>query len=252
MMELIRGMKRAFQKKNVISALIWAIGAVSFFVLSITVIVLTFLLQPRQYDRFVKWLCRAFLRSIFMKVEVIGLEKIDPHKTYIFMSNHVNIFDVFLLYGYIPNFARGVELDEHFRWPIWGKVITRFGNIPISQSRVISALQSLEKARNAIREGTSIIILPEGHRTKDGRLLPFMRGPFLLAQKAGAPIVPTVMIGAFHIKRVNHWLIQPGTVTFVIGDIIYPETFQSMTSQQLRDLVREKMQRLIDQFDSRG
>ncbi len=164
------------------------------------------------------------------------------------MSNHVNIFDVFLLYGYIPNFARGVELDEHFHWPIWGKVITRFGNIPISQRQVTSAVKSLEKARSALSEGTSIIILPEGHRTKDGRLLPFMRGPFLLAQKAKAPIVPTAMIGAFQIKRVHHWLIQPGTVKFVIGEVIHPETFQAMTSQQLRDLVRDRIQQLMDRY----
>lgn len=243
-------MKQVVPIKYLISALLWAIGGVNFFFLAVTVIGLTFVFKPRQYDRFVKWLCRAFLRSIFIKVDVIGLEKIDPQKTYLFMSNHVNIFDVFLLYGYIPNFARGVELDEHFHWPIWGKVITRFGNIPISQSRVTSAMQSLEQARAALCEGTSIIILPEGHRTKDGRLLPFMRGPFLLAKKAETPIVPTVMIGAFQVKRVNHWLIQPGTVKFIIGDVIHPEMFQSMTSQQLRDLVRNKMQQLIDQYES--
>lgn len=241
-------MKSVLSKKNLISALLWAIGGVCFLLLAISTIVLTFFLKPRKYDPFVKWLCRAFLRSIFIKVDVIGLEKIDPKKTYLFMSNHVNIFDVFLLYGYIPNFARGVELDEHFHWPIWGKLITRFGNIPISQRQMTSAVKSLEKARSALCEGTSIIILPEGHRTQDGRLLPFMRGPFLLAQRAQAPIVPIAMIGAFQIKRVHHWLIQPGTVKFVIGEVIHPETFQAMTSQQLRDLVRDRIQQLMDQY----
>ncbi|MDZ7318589.1 MAG: 1-acyl-sn-glycerol-3-phosphate acyltransferase [candidate division KSB1 bacterium] len=218
----------------------------SFVCLGVIVIVATFLFQPRQYDRFVKWLCRAFLRLIFIKVSTKGLEKIDPDKTYLFMSNHVNIFDVFLLYGYIPNFARGVELDDHFRWPIWGQVITRFGNIPISQKYYQSALESLSKAETALKNGTSIIILPEGHRTKDGKLLPFMRGPFLLAQRARVDIVPMAMIGAFEIKRVNHWLIRPGTVKLVVGDVISPITFENLSTKELRDRVKANIQSLID------
>lgn len=232
--------------KYLVSVILWIIGAVSFVCLGVIVIVATFLFQPRQYDRFVKWLCRAFLRLIFIKVNTIGLEKIDPDKTYLFMSNHVNIFDVFLLYGYIPNFARGVELDDHFRWPIWGQVITRFGNIPISQKYYQSALESLSKAETALKNGTSIIILPEGHRTKDGKLLPFMRGPFLLAQRARVDIVPMAMIGAFEIKRVNHWLIRPGTVKLVVGDVISPITFENLSTKELRDRVKANIQSLID------
>lgn len=233
--------------KYLVSVLLYALGSITFFILGVSVIVCSYLFKPRQYDKFIKWLCRVFLRSIFMKVKVIGLEKIDPQKTYIFMSNHVNIFDVFLLYGYIPNFARGVELDSHFKWPIWGQVITRFGNIPISQKYFQSALDSLNRAEEAIKNGTSIIILPEGHRTKDANMLPFMRGPFLMAKKARADIVPTAMIGAFEIKRVTHWLVKPGTVKFVIGDVISYESFKNSSTHELKDLVKERIQNLIDE-----
>ncbi len=233
--------------KYIISVLLWMIAAVGFFLLGITVIILTVLFQPRQYDRFVKWLCRMFLRSIFMKVKLCGQEKIDPKRTYIFMSNHVNIFDVFLLYGYIPNFARGVELDSHFKWPIWGQVTTRFGNIPISQKFFQSALESLTKAEQALKNGTSIIILPEGHRTRDGKLQTFMRGPFLLAQRARVDIMPMVMIGSFEIKRVKHWLIRPGTVKLVIGDVVSAKAFENLSTKELRDLVRNKIQNLIQE-----
>ena len=163
------------------------------------------------------------------------------------MSNHVNIFDVFLLYGYIPNFARGVELDTHFKWPVWGKVTTRFGNIPISQKHFQSALNSLNKAEQAIQNGTSIIILPEGHRTRDGKLLPFMRGPFMMAKKAKADIVTSAMIGAYKIKRVKHWLVRPGIAKFVFGDIIAYEFYKDLSTHELKDLVREKIQKLIDE-----
>lgn len=233
--------------KYLISVLLYALGSITFLTLGISVIVCSYLFKPRQYDKLIKWLCRMFLRSFFIRVKMIGREKIDPAKTYIFMSNHVNIFDVFLLYGYIPNFARGVELDSHFSWPIWGQVITRFGNIPISQKHFQSALNSLNKAEEAIQNGTSIIILPEGHRTKDGKILPFMRGPFLMAKKAKADIIPTAMIGAFKIKRVRHWLVRPGTVKFVIGDVIPYEFFKDLSTHELKDRVKLEIQNLIDQ-----
>jgi 1-acyl-sn-glycerol-3-phosphate acyltransferase len=233
--------------KYIVSIFLYALGSIPFLILGISGIVCSYLFKPRQYDKFIKLLCRMFLRSFFIRVKVIGSEKIDPEKTYIFMSNHVNIFDVFLLYGYIPNFARGVELDSHFKWPLWGQVITRFGNIPISQKYFQSAFDSLNRAEAAIKNGTSIIILPEGHRTKDGKMLPFMRGPFLLAKRAKADIVPTAMIGAFEIKRVKHWLVKPGTVKFVIGDVIAYEFFKDLSTHELKDLVKEKIQKLISE-----
>lgn len=233
--------------KYIVSLILYALGSIPFLILGLSVIVCSYLFKPRQYDKFIKWLCRMLLRSFFIQVKVVGLEKIDPNKTYIFMSNHVNIFDVFLLYGYIPNFARGVELDSHFSWPIWGAVITRFGNIPISQKHFQRAMESLGKAEQAIQNGTSIIILPEGHRTRDGTLLPFMRGPFLMAKKAKTDIVPTAIIGAFEIKRVTHWVTRPGTVKFVIGDVIPYQSFKSLSTHELKDLVKERIQKLIDE-----
>jgi 1-acyl-sn-glycerol-3-phosphate acyltransferase len=234
--------------KYLISIFLYAIGSITFLTLGISVIGCSYLFKPRQYDKLIKWLCRMFLRSFFIKVKVSGFEKIDRNKAYIFMSNHVNIFDVFLLYGYIPNFARGVELDSHFKWPLWGKVITRFGNIPISQKHFQSALDSLSRAEEAIKNGTSIIILPEGHRTKDGKMLPFMRGPFLLAKRAKADIVPTAIIGAFEIKRVKHWLVKPGVVKFVIGDVISYERYKDFSTHKLRDEVRDRIQNFINEI----
>jgi len=232
--------------KYLVSILLYTFGLITFSFLGLSVIICSYLFKPRQYDRYIKWLCRVFLKSVFIRVEVSGIEKIDPNKTYIFMSNHVNIFDVFLLYGYIPNFARGVELDSHFRWPLWGAVTRRFGNIPISQKYFQSALESLNRAEQAIKEGTSIIILPEGHRTRDGNLLPFMRGPFLMAKKAKADIVPAAMIGMYRIKQVKHWLVRPGTVKFVFGDVIPYESYEKLSTKELRDLVREKIKQLIE------
>jgi len=232
--------------KYIISIFLYLVGSISFLILGTSIIACSYLFKPRQYDKFAKLLCRIFLKTFFIKIEVIGSDKIDPEKTYVFMSNHVNIFDVFILYGYIPNFARGVELDSHFNWPIWGATIRRFGNIPISQTNTRSALKSLSHAEQAIHNGTSIIILPEGHRTKNDQLLRFMKGPFILAQKTKADIVPTAMVRAFQIKRVTHWLVRPGKMKFVFGDVIPYDSYKNKTPNELRDIVKNTIQQLID------
>ena len=234
--------------KYVLSAILYIIAILNFLFIGFSVIVCSYIFKPRQYDKLVKFLCRFFLTSLLIRIKTYGLKNFDKNKTYVFMSNHVNILDVFLLSGYIPNFARGIEQERHFNWPIWGKVTSRYGTIPINQTKLKSAIKSLDKAEEAINSGTSIIILPEGHRTRTGEMRTFMRGPFLLAQKAKADIVPIAIIGAFEIKSVNHWLISPGTIHLVFGETISYEETKQLSSRDLKDLVKEKIQALIDNF----
>jgi len=237
--------------RYILSALLYVIAILNFLFIGSTVIICSYLFKPRQYDKLVKFLCRFYLKSLLIRVKTYGLENFDKNKTYVFMSNHVNIFDVFLLSGYIPNFARGDEQERHFDWPIWGKVTSRYGTIPINQTKLKSAIKSLDKAEDAINSGTSVIILPEGHRTRTGDMRTFMRGPFLLSQKAKADIVPIAIIGAYKIKSVNHWLIRPGTIHLVFGEKISNEKTKHLSSKDLKDLVKEKIQTLIDDSNSK-
>ena len=228
-----------------ISILVYISGVISFLVLAFFVVTLSIFFKATQYDNFIKKLCRLLLKTFFIKVKVVGVKKVDPSKTYIFTCNHVNIFDLFILNGYIPNFARGVELDSHFEWPIWGTIIKRFGNIPISHKNPRRALKSLSHAKEALENGISIIILPEGHRTRDGKLLPFKKGPFYLAHKAKADIFPTAVVGAFEIKKAKNLLIKPGTITFKFGDVITYQSYRNLTTVELRDMIKEKTEQLI-------
>ncbi len=182
-----------------------------------------------------------------IRVRVEGREHIDPHGTYLFMSNHVNIFDSFVLNAYIPNYVRGVELDKHFRWPIWGTIIRKYGNIPITHHNTKAAIESLNIARKTLLTGTSIVILPEGHRTRDGKLRTFMKGPFHLALNTQVPIVPMAMVGAFQIKQVNSLILRPGILTFRIGQPVPYTEYKHLAVDELRDLIRQRIQELIPQ-----
>ncbi len=221
-------------------------GILLLFLVLLLVTIQTLLNRQKLFDPAIKWLCRIFPLLFGIRVKTRGLEKIDPEKTYIFMANHVNIFDGFLLYGYIPHFFRGVELEDHFSWPVWGTITKKMGNIPISQKNTADALKSLSKANEALSKGTSITILPEGHRTRNGKLQSFMRGPFLMAKNSEADIVPIAMKGLWKIKSVKSVIVRPGTVELVFGDPVAYEYYKDLSDRKLRNRVKDIISSLLD------
>jgi 1-acyl-sn-glycerol-3-phosphate acyltransferase len=237
---------KATIREKTVSIIIWIIGSLYFVVLIPFATFLMILFKPRAYDKAVKCVCRLFVRGLFIRVRPEGLEHVDPKQTYIFVSNHVNIFDAFILNGYIPNFVRAVELDTHFNWPIYGAAIRRFGNIPISHENPRQAFASLKEAEQALQQGTSIAILPEGSRTLDGKLRSFKRGPFLLAKNVSFELVPIVLRGAYQVKHKGDPLIKPGTITCRFGKPIPVAKIHPMTTDELRQHIRRIMQGMME------
>jgi 1-acyl-sn-glycerol-3-phosphate acyltransferase len=228
-------------KEILISILAWTTGLCAFVPVGLMVVLAGMIVHPRRFDRFTKIGCRNIMRSLFVRIVVEGREHFKSDRTYLFVCNHVNIFDVFVLYGFIPNYFRGVELDEHFDWFFYGRVIRRLGMIPISQTDARSALKSLRIAEQAVGEGTSILVLPEGGRTLDGNFQPFKPGAFVLARRAGVDIVPLVMIGAFQIKRKGSLFIRPGRMTLRFGPPIAYAQIKDLQVKQISQLVRARM-----------
>ena len=112
------------------------------------------------------------------------------------------------------------------------------GNIPISHRNTAEALKSLDIANAAISRGTSIAILPEGHRTRDGKLQTFMRGPFRLAKNAEVDIIPIAMKGLWERKSVKEKIVHPGTVELMFGDPITAESYRELSDKELKNKVR--------------
>lgn len=228
-------------RQTLISLALWFTGLCAFIPLSLTVVSLSFFADPQYFFRFTKWACRQILRCLFIQVVVEGAEHFQKDRSYLFVCNHVNILDVLVLYGYIPNYFRGVELDEHFNWFFYGMVIRRLGMIPISQTNARSALKSLQYARHVIAAGASILILPEGGRTLDGEFQPFKRGAFLLAKKARVDVVPLVMIGAFEIMRKGSLHIRPGRMILRFGEPLACEEIKALDTEEIEARVRGRM-----------
>ena len=207
---------------------------------------LSFIIPVRWIDPPLKLCCRALFRIMFVKVKREGLDYISRDRHYLYMANHVNIFDIPLLEGFIPGFVRGIEASRQFSWPIYGWAIRRMGNIPIDRNNFHSAIRSIKQAAAFIKRGRSLIVLPEAHRTRDGELQRFKRLPFRLAQEAGIPVVPVALVGMDRLKKISSGTIRRCNIGIRFSRPIDAETVRSLSPDELSAIVRAKILELLE------
>lgn len=164
------------------------------------------------YHRLARLWSVISVRIAGVRVEVEGREHVPAGAPVIFMSNHQASFDILALYIAAPQRFAWIAKEELFRIPVFGHSMARAGYIPLDRSHGRRALKSMEAAAAKIRGGTSVVIFPEGTRTPDGNLLPFKSGGFLLASRAGVPIVPVTINGSHAVNPCGRMEIFPGTI----------------------------------------
>src|SRR6202521_6062574 len=221
------------------SAFVWILSSLHFFMVAPLLVFLGIFLDPRKHD----WLQRTFCRRIAFlsgaRLETRRSAGFDPQRSCFFVTNHVNVFDPFMLYSAIPQYVRGWELESHFRIPAYGWLMKRFGNVPVPDVRRPADLKRMWRlTQDAIDGGTSLIIFPEGKRTRDGHVNEFQDGGFRVAQQLGIPIVPVSLVGSYQLHRTGHWMLWPATVTVIFHDTIDTTALKKTEVTQLRDFVR--------------
>jgi 1-acyl-sn-glycerol-3-phosphate acyltransferase len=179
---------------------------------------------------------RSILWISLIPVKIRGLENIDTGRSYIYMSNHQSNFDIPVLLSELPVQFRWLAKAELFRIPIFGRGMRGAGYISIDRSNRKSAFQSLTRAAESIRAGTSVLIFPEGTRSPDGRLQPFKKGGFMLAVDAGVPVVPIIVRGTFDIMAKSGWAIRRQQV---IVDILPPVDASRYTRKEKDELIEK-------------
>jgi len=173
-----------------------------------------------------------------VRVEVQGAEKIPRDVPLIFMGNHRSNFDILVLYAGLPHHFSWIAKEELFRIPLFGYAMKRAGYLPLDRSDGRRALKTMEAAAEKIRGGVSVVIFPEGTRSMDGNLLPFKRGGFLLAARAGVPVVPFTINGSARVNPPKQVKIKPGKITIRFGDPIPTEGATGKRRDELIDRVR--------------
>ncbi len=185
-----------------------------------------------------RFLFNIQIRIMGIRLTVSGLEHIDHNRTYLILGNHQSLFDLFVVPSAIPLCYVAVEAAYHFFIPVWGYLIRKWGNIPIHRNDLQKAIDSLEQAKKALLSGNSIIILPEGHRTRTGKIGPFKKGPFHLAKNANADILPFAISGLYHYNQKGSLALRPGPVHVAIGPPIPFSAFKNRSVETLRETVR--------------
>jgi len=190
--------------------------------------------------RMTMWGAFTGVRLAGIKVETVGLDKLDPARTYIFMSNHVSNVDPPILMPLIPRRMSIMVKKELFRYPVLARLM-RFGSlVPVDRGNRESGISAVRAAVDVIRQGINMTVYVEGHRSFDGKLLPFKKGPFYLAEECGVPIVPVTIVGSHYVMPKRRFAIKPGTVTVIFHEPIEPKDFGS------RDCLMAKVRRAID------
>lgn len=223
-----------------LSLLIWCYGWIWFSFGALIILLIGVFRAGGLFESWLKGLCRSLVWICGIRVAVSGRENFQAGRQYLLMMNHVNILDAFVFYRSFPGKARGIEEESHFAWPVYGWVIRRMGQVPVNRRSGARALESLRRAAELIRQKKdySFMVLPEGTRSRDGKLGPFKKGGFLLALETGLEILPLVQIGAYRINRRRSLLIRPGRVKFIIEKPIPVAGYTKENIAQLMEKVR--------------
>lgn len=165
------------------------------------------------YVRMTRTWARIALWSSGSRAELHGLEHVTPGQPFILVANHVSWFDIFAIAAKLPVDYHFVAKKELEKIPVFGLAWRVAGHISIDRSNRERAVQSLRKAGEQMRAQKSVVVIfAEGTRSRTGRLLPFKKGAFVLAQETGIPIIPTIVTGSFDIMRPDTFIVRPATI----------------------------------------
>jgi 1-acyl-sn-glycerol-3-phosphate acyltransferase len=201
----------------------------------------------------IQWFERLYTRGqVFLtgsRWRAVVDPAIDPGRPYMFFQNHVNHLDHCTMYAATPHFKQGVELEEHFRYPVYGAFMRSRGTLPVRRDSPRDYFRLRDQMGEEIGRGHSLLIFPEGTRTLTGQLGQFQQGVFRIAQELSAAIVPVTVTGMYRVMRKGSLLIRPGHEVTVYCDA--PIETAGTRRKQLGSLmqeVRDVMNRRLDTY----
>ncbi len=198
------------------------------------------------FARFWSWL---ILKTTLSPTRAVGMERLDPARTYVFACNHASALDIPMLYVYVPRQFRIIAKRELFRYPFLGWHLRRSGQLSIDLDNPRSSVRSLKRAVESLRAGMPLVVFPEGGRSRTGQVQPFMNGAFYVATKAGVDIVPMALVGTYEVLPMNTFTINPGPMELVVGE---PISTRGYGLQDLDVLAGRVRQEIEDLYDSRS
>jgi len=198
------------------------------------------LFDSRGY--FGHWCARTWSRLILattrVRVDVRGLDQLEPNRTYVFVSNHQSIYDIPVLFQSLPYQLRIIAKASLGRFPVLGWHLQRTGHMLVDRRRP-DRTRIFDWAARLTTNGLCLIVFPEGTRSADGRVAPFKGGSFLVALEAGLPVVPISVVGSRHVMLKGRLATYPGHVRVVVHAPIETASLQDSDPRALASRVRD-------------
>jgi 1-acyl-sn-glycerol-3-phosphate acyltransferase len=193
------------------------------------------------FARFWSWL---IMKTILSPVTVTGLEKIDTSRAHVYAVTHASALDIPVLYVYLPFQFRILFKKELLSYPIIGWHLRRSGQVCIDQQKPTQSIAHIRSAVKSLQGGMPLVIFPEGGRTPDGEIKPFMQGAFYLAIKAQVDIVPIALVGTFELLPMNTYHIKSRPLEMRLGQPITTAEYSLREMETLSAKVHQAMEDL--------
>ena len=182
---------------------------------------------PHYWSRFT---CFIYL----IRVKVTGQEKLDSQQSYVFLANHQGYFDIFLIYGYLGHNLKWMMKEYLKKLPFVGYACMKSKQVFVGNT-LASIQETVRLAQQTLREGMSLVIFPEGTRTYDGKMQPFKKGAFTLANEIGLPIVPMTINGSFHVFNRKAKMVHFGQLSLTVHDPITAEERKGQPTKKIME-----------------
>ncbi|HSS98229.1 MAG TPA: lysophospholipid acyltransferase family protein [Terriglobales bacterium] len=198
--------------------------------------------KERILHGFARMWAKLTMKATLCPFRIIGLDKIDPARNCVYAVNHASALDIPILYAYLPFQFRILFKSELLAYPIVGWHLKRSGQICINQQQPTQSVGQIRTALKSLKSGTPLVIFPEGGRTPDGEIKPFMPGTFFLAIKAQVDIIPVALVDTFDLLPMNTYHIKCQPLEMRVGEPI------STNGLSLRDMevVSSRVQKALE------
>jgi 1-acyl-sn-glycerol-3-phosphate acyltransferase len=194
------------------------------------------------------WFSQAWswliMKTILSPVKVTGLDKIDTTKAHVYAVNHASALDIPVLYVYLPFQFRIVFKKELLAYPVVGWQLKRSGQVCIDQQKPANSIAAIRSAVKSLKAGMPLVIYPEGGRTPDGEIKPFLPGAFFLAIKAQVDIVPVALVGTYELLPMDTYHIKCRPLEMRVGEPISTAGLTMRDMEAVSARVRKAMEEL--------
>jgi 1-acyl-sn-glycerol-3-phosphate acyltransferase len=204
--------------------------------------------KGRILHGFARFWSRLIMKTIASPTRVTGMEAIDTAKPYVYAVNHASALDIPVLYVYLPFEFRIAFKKELLAYPIVGWHLRRSGQICVDQQNPARSIGSIRAALKSLKNGMPLVIFPEGGRTPDGEIKPFLPGALFLAIKAQVDIVPVALVGTFELLPMNTYHIKCRPLEMRVGQPISPSGY----TVRNMDALSERVHRAVVDLHARS